>query len=121
MNNSVNFYAVSPQISFSAKNFSKKNYFKIIDDLSDKAVKLASKDKPVAEKKETAIRKSLERIFKKLGFGEKLRNAGKEKPKTQNSLKVFIKGLKFRKNPDEVNIQIMRKSLEDIGRFFGEI
>lgn len=86
MNSSINLNTITPQVNFAGKgsvffknfNYRKQalNENKVIDELNNKAIELANKDRSIEEKKETAIRKSLERIFKKLGFGKKLRNGG---------------------------------------------
>ena len=109
MNNTVSFNTVIPQVSFSAKN---KNLYKIIDIVNDSAVELANKDRPIVEKKETAIRKSLERIFKKLGFGKKLRNAGETKNTEVNNIAENF-------SLDD-GIELMKKNLSDIGIYFKE-
>ncbi len=106
----------------------KNNPIKIIDMLDEHAVDLINKNRPLAEKKEIAIRKSLEWIFKKLGFGKKLRNAGEEVKKQNkniNNINKIFHDYKLRrlaeKNPDEAREQIMRESLKDIGRFLKDV
>jgi len=103
--NSVNFNVVTPNVNYARLsdestdkqteqvNFKgklkitrkpKNNSYKIIDMLNENAVDLLNKNRPLAEKKEIAIRKFLEWFFKKSGFGKKLRNAGEEVKKQIN-------------------------------------
>lgn len=129
MNNTVNFDVLTPNINFTAKKVNNENLYKTIDAFNDIAVEYLNKDKSLTEKKETAIRKSLEGIFKK--FGKKLRNGGKDlaEIKKQNRLFNTINAVQrdmqlkmlMKKNPDEAREQIMRESLEDIGKFLGNV
>ena len=127
--NSVNFNVTTQNVNFTAKvKVNKKNANEIIDAMNDKAVEFLNKDRPLEEKREMAIRKSLENIFKKFGFGKKLRNAGEEAEKQNNIIDSFNKvynDYKLKRlaknNPDEAREQLMRESLEDIGRFFKDV
>lgn len=129
MNNTVNFNVSTSNVNFTAKKVNNKKIYETIDAFNDIAVEYLNKDKSIAEKKETAIRKSLEGIFKK--FGKKLRNGGKDlaEIKKQNRLFNTIDAVQrdmklkmlMKKNPDEAREQIMRESLEDIGKFLGNV
>ena len=56
-----------------------------------KQKKLPNKETLNEEQKQTDIRKNLEWIFKKLGFGEKLRNGGNETQKNINDTSNTVK------------------------------
>jgi ribosomal protein L11 len=68
-------------------------------------------EKKKKKEKETAIRKSLEWIFKKLGFGKKLRNAGEETKQNNNNNNTQNLSL-------EDGIDLMKQSLKDINNYF---
>ena len=66
--------AVTPQMTFKAKNVNKQEVYKIVDQINDRAVELLHKDRPLEEKTETILRKAMKFLQIKSQFaGEKIK------------------------------------------------
>ena len=120
MNNSINSNIVVSNVNFTGFQWPRKLHFKEPAKLENVKIYKANSE---AEEKETAIRKSLEWIFKKLGFGKKLRNAGEEpnnQQETVDAINQVYKDIKLKKlmetNPDEAKEQILLNSTVNTGK-----
>lgn len=111
----VNFY--TPQVNFGSKN---RNAAEVIDRASDIAVEYLNKNRPVAEKKEIAIRKSVNKFskfIKDLIEKIKLKRLERKDPflagslENQRNLENIFKDL-LKENPPEDELRQFYKNFE---------
>ena len=126
MNSVQGVNAATPQITFTAKKPNRKTIHEFIDKSNDMAMEILNKDRPVAEKREIAIRRILSSLkIKDLFVGKKIKSKeatiehikggkktteeivdylGFEMPK-----KVMLERLK-KENPEAYRVQMMNEA-----------